>query len=240
MQVQSVRDPSFLTALETRFARAARHSRRVRFLRIAIPAVIGVALFAVIFLSVFNPFRLLTNLPIDIGKIVVQGTTITMESPHVAGFTSDKRPYDVSARSARQDVTDPTNIGLEYIKAKIEMEDKTIVDMDARRGAFNNKTQILHLQEKIFLKSSTGYEANLTEAFVDMDKGSVRSDRPVAVKLLNGNLDSQNLEIVDNGALVNFGGGVSMDLVLDNDAAPTAQSSAASTKTPTTKQQTKR
>jgi lipopolysaccharide export system protein LptC len=179
---------------------------------------------------------MITNLPIDIGRIAVQGTTITMESPHMAGFTSDKRPYDVSARNARQDVTDPTNIELEYIKGKIAMEDKSTVDMDARRGNFNNKTQLLHLQETIFLKSSTGYEARLTDALVDMDKGSVRSDQAVKVKLLNGNLDAQNLEIVDNGVLVTFGGGVSMDLNLDNNSnssnsndPATAQSTAATT-----------
>jgi lipopolysaccharide export system protein LptC len=138
----------------------------------------------------------------------------------MAGFTSDKRPYDVSARNARQDVTDPTNVEMEYIKGKIEMDDKSIVDLDARRGNFNNKTQLLHLQEDIFLKSSTGYQARLTDALIDMDKSSVRSDQPVKVKLLNGNLDAQNLEIIDNGALVTFGGGVSMDLNLDNSAVP--------------------
>ena len=227
MQAQSIRDPSFLSALEARFAVAARHSRRVRFLRKAIPAMIALALLAVLGLSIFNPFRMITGLPIDIGKIAVQGTTITMESPHMAGFTSDKRPYDVSARNARQDVTDPANVELEYIKGKIAMDDKSIVDLDARRGNFNNKTQLLHLQEKIFLKSSTGYEARLTDALVDMDKSSVRSDQPVQVKLLNGNLDAQNLEIVDNGALVTFGGGVSMDLNLGNDDPATAETTAA-------------
>ena len=237
MQVQSIRDPSYLSALEGRFVVAARHSRRVRFLRRAIPAMIGAALLAVLGLSFFNPFRMITGLPIDLGKIAVQGTTITMESPHMAGFTSDKRPYDVSARSARQDVTDPTNIELEYIKGKIAMEDRSVVDMDARRGNFNNKTQLLHLQENIFLKSSTGYEARLTDAFVDMDKGSVHSDQAVKVKLLNGNLDAQNLDIIDNGVLVTFGGGVSMDLNLDNNNSnsgssndpATAQSGAATT-----------
>lgn len=226
MQVQSIRDPSFLSALEARFAVAARHSRRVRFLRKAIPAMIVLALLAVLGLSLFNPFRMITGLPIDIGKIAVQGTTITMELPHMAGFTSDKRPYDVSARNARQDVTDPANVELEYIKGKIAMDDKSIVDMDARRGNFNNKTQLLHLQEQIFLKSSTGYEARLTDALVDMDKSSVHSDQPVKVKLLNGNLDANNLEIVDNGARVTFGGGVSMDLNLDNNDAATTQTTA--------------
>ena len=233
MQAQSIRDPSFLSALEARFAVAARHSRRVRFLRKAIPAMIALALLAVLGLSIFNTFRMITGLPIDIGKIAVQGTTITMESPHMAGFTSDKRPYDVSARNARQDVTDPANVELEYIKGKIAMDDKSIVDLDARRGNFNNKTQLLHLQEKIFLKSSTGYEARLTDALVDMDKSSVRSDQPVQVKLLNGNLDAQNLEIVDNGTLVTFGGGVSMDLNLgSNDPATTETTAATGSKSP--------
>ena len=232
MQVQTVRDPGYVTLLEARFAVAARHSKRVRFLRRAIPAVIGAALLGVIAMSIFNPFRLLTNLPIDIGKVVVSGTTITMEAPHMAGFTSDRRPYEVWARSARQDITDPTNIELEFLKAKVEMEDKSSVDMDARRGQFNNKTQLLHLQEKIFLKSTTGYEARLTDAFVDMDKGAVRSDQPVAVKLLNGNLDAQSLEIVENGALLTFGGGVSMDLVLDNDTAATPSGATTSSPPP--------
>ncbi len=220
MQVQSVRDTSYLSALEARFAVASRHSRRVRFMRKAIPAMIGLALLVVLGLSIFNPFRMITGLPIDLGRIAVQGTTITMESPHMAGFTSDKRPYEVSARNARQDVTDPTNVDMEYIKGRIEMDDKSIVDLDARRGNFNNKTQLLHLQDKIFLKSSAGYEAHLTDALIDMDKSAVHSDQPVKVKLLNGNLDAQNLDIIDNGALVTFGGGVSMDLNLDNNAAP--------------------
>jgi lipopolysaccharide export system protein LptC len=231
MQAQSIRDPSYLSALEARFAVASRHSRRVRFFRKALPAMIGIALLAVLGLTFFNPFRMITGLPIDIGKIAVSGTTITMESPHMAGFTSDKRPYEVSARNARQDVTDPTNIDMEYIKGKIEMDDKSIVDLDARRGNFNNKTQLLHLQENIFLKSSTGYEARLTDAVIDMDKSAVRSDQPVKVKLLNGNLDAQNLEIIDNGALVTFGGGVSMDLNLDNNAAPPQTSAAAANST---------
>ena len=208
----------YLATLEARFTHAARHSKRVRFLRRAIPAVIATALAGVIGISIFNPFRLLTRLPIDIGNVVISGTTITMESPHMAGFTADRRPYELWARNAKQDVTDPTNIELDFVKAKVEMENKSIVDMDARRGLFNNKTQLLRLKEKIFLKSSTGYEARLTEALVDMDKGTVLSEQPVAVKLLNGTLDAQNLEIVENGALLKFGGGVSMDLVMDNDS----------------------
>ena len=71
------------------------------------------------------------------------------------------------------------------------MEDKTGITMDARSGLFDTKTQMLDLKDKIFLQSSTGYEARLTQAAVDMGAGTVSSDEPVAVKLLNGTLDAQ-------------------------------------------------
>ncbi len=93
------------------------------------------------------------------------------------------------------------------------MEDQTGITMDARNGLFDTKSQLLNLKDQIFLQSSTGYEARLTQAVVDMAGGTVSSDQPVAVKLLNGTLDAQRLRITENGALVRFEGGVSMILI---------------------------
>jgi lipopolysaccharide export system protein LptC len=220
MQIQSVRDGTYVVALEARFARAERHSARVRFLRRAIPAVIALACLGLLAISLFNPFRLLAKLPIDVGNIVVSGTSITMESPHIAGFTNDGRPYEIRARSARQDVTDPSNVELQVLSARVQNSDGSTVTADAKHGFYSNKTQKLDLSEGIVLKSSVGYEAELIEATIDMVKGTVVSEKPVAVKLLNGDLKSQRLEITDNGALVKFDGGVSMDLVPDDGGEP--------------------
>ncbi|HEX7790783.1 MAG TPA: LPS export ABC transporter periplasmic protein LptC, partial [Afipia sp.] len=52
----------------------------------------------------------------------------------------------------------------------------------------------------------------------DLGGGTVSSDQPVAVKLLNGTLDAKRLRITENGALVHFEGGVSMILVPDQPA----------------------
>jgi len=41
------------------------------------------------------------------------------------------------------------------------------------------------------------------------------SEKPVSVKLLNGFLNAQRLEVVDNGAMVRFGGGVAMTILPD-------------------------
>src|SRR3954452_21474623 len=89
------------------FRAAARHSRRVRLLRVALPVSIVLMLGIIVGLTFFNPFRILARLPLDPGKVVISGTTVTMESPKVAGFTRDQRAYDLTARAASQDLLKP-------------------------------------------------------------------------------------------------------------------------------------
>ncbi|MBR1216738.1 LPS export ABC transporter periplasmic protein LptC [Bradyrhizobium sp. U87765 SZCCT0131] len=211
--------------MERRFAKAARHSRRVRFLRKAVPAVVVVSMALIVGVSVFNPFRLLAGIPLSVGNLAVSGTKITMDSPHLTGFTPDQRPYDLRAKTAIQDVTDPVHVELQQLTAKVQMEDKSTVNMDAKSGLFDTKAQTLDLKDNIFLQSSTGYEARLTQARVDFGKGTVASDQPVAVKLLNGTLDANRLRITENGALVVFDQGVSMILIPDQQPPSGAASS---------------
>src|SRR5689334_24755986 len=97
----------------------------VRILRVAVPAAVLLAMTAVVAVSVFNPFRmLLPKLPVDIGNLVVSGTKITMESPHLAGFSTDQRPYELWAQPAIQDLTDPDHVELQTLRAKMLMEDQ--------------------------------------------------------------------------------------------------------------------
>lgn len=219
----SIQSQNYQADADVRYARARRHSRRVRQLRIAVPMLVAAALLSIVGISLFNPFRILAKLPIDLTKLAVSGTKITMDSPHLAGFTPDQRPYELWAKSAVQDVTNPTNVELNELHAKVQMEDQSGITMDARSGLFDTKSQILNLKDHIFLQSSTGYEARLTQAVVDMAGGAVSSDQPVAVKLLNGTLDAQRLRITENGALVRFEGGVSMILIPEDPAAKPPQ-----------------
>ena len=57
--MNSVQNPAYVAGMEARFAAAARHSRMVRMLRVAVPAAVVVAMAAVVAVSVFNPFRML-------------------------------------------------------------------------------------------------------------------------------------------------------------------------------------
>jgi lipopolysaccharide export system protein LptC len=211
--VNSVHNPAYQAGLEARFAIAARHSRMVRMLRVAVPAAVALSMAAVIAVSVFNPFRMLMpKLPLDMGNLVVSGTKITMESPHLSGYSADRRPYEMWAKTATQDVTDPDHVELKTLRAKLLTEDQSTVILDARTGLFDNKAQTLDLHKDIFLQTSTGYEARLTQAFVDMAKNTVTSEEHVDVKLTNGTLSSDRLRVYGGGELVRFEGNVVMNL----------------------------
>jgi lipopolysaccharide export system protein LptC len=212
--------------MDARFAIASRHSRVVRVLRVAVPATVILSMTAIVFVSVYNPFRmLLPKLPVDMGNLVVSGTKITMETPHMSGYTPDQRPYEVWAKTATQDLTDPDHLELKTLNAKVLMEDRTTtIIMDARTGFFDSKAQLLDLRKDIFLQSSTGYEARLSQAMVDIGKSTVTSDEHVDVKLLNGTLGADKLRILGGGELVRFEGHVVLNL--DNLGPPDEPASA--------------
>ena len=219
--MNSAQNPTYDAALAAKFAIAARHSRLVRILRIAVPGAVLLSLAAIVGVSIFNPFRMLMpKLPIDSGSMVVSGTKITMESPHLAGYTPDQRPYELWAKAATQDITDPDHVDLADLRAKVLMEDQSTLFLDARTGRFDNKQQQLDLHKDIFLRTSTGYEARLNSAFVDMGKGTVSSDDHVDVKLTNGTLTADRLRITEGGDVIRFEGNVVMHLdKLDDPAA---------------------
>jgi lipopolysaccharide export system protein LptC len=199
--------------MEARFAIAARHSRVVRALRVAVPPAVILSMAAIILTSIFNPFRLLLpKLPVDMDNLVVSGTKITMESPHMSGYTPDRRPYEVWAKTATQDVTDPDHVDLKTLRAKVLMEDQSTVTLDALNGLMDTKQQLLDLHKDIYLQTSTGYEAWLSQAFVDMGKGSVTSDEHVDVKWADGRLSADKLKITGGGEVVRFDGHVVMNI----------------------------
>jgi lipopolysaccharide export system protein LptC len=198
------------------FHAAARHSRLVRFLRYAIPAGI-VAIASIISVATFlNPFRLIAAFPIDPGKISLSGTKIIMELPRVNGFTTDSRPYELTARAAAQDVMKPDILELKEIDAQVELKDGQHVTIKSINGVYDTKGDVLRLNDHIVLISTSGYEGHLSEATINMATGNVVSESPVEVKLPNdGLLNASRLDVEQNGDLIVFGGGVEMTLNTD-------------------------
>jgi len=202
------------------FSSARRHSRVVRVMRIAIPLAVVLGLTGISLITYFNPLRVLAKLPINMNDLVVSGTKITMEKPRLSGFTKDARAYEFTAEAAAQDLTKPDIVELRNIHAKLEMQDKSMMEMSAAVGVYNTKQEILTLERNILLTSSGGNKGRLSEATIDVRKGNVVSDQPVELEFLQGTLNANRLEIVDSGDLVRFHGGVDMVVMLNDSAIP--------------------
>ena len=205
---------------ERAFRSARRHSRAVRILRIAIPLAVIVGLTGVSLITYFNPLRLLAKLPINVNDLVVSGTKITMEKPRLSGFTKDERAYELTAEAAAQDLTKPDIVELRNIHAKLQMQDKSMMEMSADIGTYNTKLETLKLESNILLSSSTGNKGRLSEAIIDVRKGNVISDQPVELEMLQGRLNARRLEIIDSGDLVRFYEGVDMVMMLNDSPVP--------------------
>jgi lipopolysaccharide export system protein LptC len=62
----------------------------------------------------------------------------------------------------------------------------------------------------------------MSEATVDIKKNKIVSDSAVEVKLSNGKIKANRLEVTENGELMRFDNGVVMDLVPQTPAAAPA------------------
>lgn len=193
------------------FRNARRHSRWVRVLRVAVPITVVGALVLTVLLTYFNPLRMLGSLPLNVDNLVVSGTKITMEKPRLSGFTHDSRAYELSAEAAKQDLTKPDFVELQNLHAKVQMQDNSTMLMSAARGLYDAKTETLKLEKDILL-SNNQYEGRLSEATVDIRKGNVVSNAPVQLKMLQGKLDANHLEVLDSGDVVRFSEGVTLVL----------------------------
>ena len=134
---------------ERTFRAARRHSRVVRLLRISIPVGVVLVCAGLFLVAYFNPLRMIGKLPIDISNLVVAGSKITMEHPRLSGFTHDARAYELSADAAKQDLTKPDLIELRNLRAKVEMQDKTSIQMSAVTGLYDSKSETLKLDQNI-------------------------------------------------------------------------------------------
>jgi len=81
-------------------------------------------------------------------------------------------------------------------------------------------SSLLDLRKDVFVQSSTGYEAKLSQAYVDINQGTVISDERSTSNCWNGTLTADRLRILNSGELVRFEGNVVMNLIMDNPPAP--------------------
>ena len=191
---------------ERAFRDARRHSRFVRIARIALPIMVVLLLSIFGLWTWFNPMRLLLRLPDIGGELVISGTKITMQAPRVSGYMRDQRPYELSAKAAEQDTTQPDLVELNELYAKFQMSDYGITEIKAPRGVFNSKKELLELGDNTVVTSTGGYKVLLDKSLVDVKERQLVTERPVKVESTQGDLRANSMQILESGAVIRFEG----------------------------------
>jgi lipopolysaccharide export system protein LptC len=189
------------------FRAARRHTALVRFLRKAIPVAAVLSIGALIVVPFLAPLRGgLASVSLD--SVGISGGKVRMEAPKLSGYRKDNRPYEVTAKAALQDIRNPTQVELETLIARLQMEREGWVTVNARTGAFDTQKEKLRLIDDVVVRTETGYDIRMRTADVDFKGGTVVSKEPVTVNLGTATVNADTLDVKDNGALISFEGRV--------------------------------
>ena len=186
----------------TVFRAAARHSRRVRFLKFALPAVAltGAAVFS--WFTFFSASSVPSNISLD--NAGIENGKLVMTNPKLDGFTKDKLPYKMSAIRALQEVGNSNVISLEGIDAEIPIGRELRAQVKAKSGVFDNANRQLKLDSAISLTTSDGITALLQSANIDIAGNTMSTDDPVSVKNSKSSITADSMQITESGKVMTF------------------------------------
>lgn len=207
------RFPALPEALAARpeFVAAARHSRRVRWLKRLIPLACGGL---VVFLVARTVLGLLVSIPVNVaGTVSIEDKKIVVEKPKLSGFRRDGSSYELNAEKALQDLRNPNVVEMFTLSARVQQGRQGWTDFSGDGGTYDSKAERLNLRGNVRVKSDSGTEAKLEEAEIEFKAGTVISNKPVEVRMQAGQVSADTLQVLENGHKFVFEGRVHSEFV---------------------------
>ena len=195
-----------------RAIRAAKwHSLRVRILRTVLPvaAVSLLACYGVFMQRSISISEGDHQGRLNTGTVVLSLGKPTMRNPSYEGFNrKDGSQYSIRAERAVTDLSEVKPIDLFGIAGELVQKDGVTTKIAAEEGTFERKAGKLRLFKGIKVTSSNGMAAQLSEAIILTEKGTIESTNPVAVEFPAGTLRGNQMLIRQKQREVIFTEGV--------------------------------
>ncbi len=198
-----------VTITEATFARERRHSRLIRFLRIALP---GAAVLMIAVLMARTVFTSITGISIDLAGTMLQGGKLVMDGPQMSGFTEENRRYELRAERAIQDIRETDSVDLEVLKARLPVGVEDWADVDAETATLYRADGKLLITSPTLITTTDGLKARLQRAEVVTASGEIRGTESVEVDTGGLKVTSDQLTVKDRGALMVFENNVKMTI----------------------------
>lgn len=183
------------------FAGAMRHSRRVRFFKIALPLVsIAIAAAFAGYSWLLSP----ASVAIVVDSSAVRDGKIVMANPKMTGFTSDNLPYAMNAARAVQELSRTGGIELEEIDARFPIASDKWAKIVAETGVYDDESNSLRITSPMAIETSDGLTATLGPSVVDIAAGEMRSPSPIRIQQNGSTITANGLEVLDKGTVFVF------------------------------------
>ncbi len=194
---------------ENEYREALKHSSKVRFWKFAFPILAVLMILGIIVAFVLNSLKVpdiaVENISVSDGKLV-------MENPELSGFDKNKRPYNLSATKAIQDVENPNQVELQEILAELPMNEKITATITAGNGVYDADAKTLVLKKSVNLVTSSGMVLNLEDASVDIGNSIMHTNNPINGTSPQADISSNTMMVEDGGNRLIFEGRVRMTL----------------------------
>lgn len=195
--------------MDAPYTQAIGHSRRVRRLRIALPAlaVLLSAGFAVV--SIVK-----TYLPenIKIEGINIEDGKVVMAKPAISGRNSNGAPYSMNASRALQDIKNPNLITLETITATMPVNESASADITAESGTYDRASDKVVLTKPFRIHMSSGVDAMFQSGDLDVKAGKLKTDQVVTIIMKASSLVAQSMDMTDKGQNITFTGRIRLSI----------------------------
>ena len=183
------------------FGRAQRHSRRVRVLKLVVPLV--AAVIAVTFLG-YSYMAAPPPVVVETDSSAFSDGKLVMANPKLDGLTKENLPYSLTALRAVQDPDLEGVIELDGIDAKLPVSAENVAAIGASHGTYDRDSNTLDLDQEITVSTTDGMVAKLKSAFLDMGKGTMKTDEPVDITRGGSRITADTMTVRDNGKILVF------------------------------------
>jgi lipopolysaccharide export system protein LptC len=180
-----------------------KYSKFIRRARLILP-LIALAIFAIVF--VWNDVERNKIIP---AKELASTPTIgknELVNPRFESTDSDNQPYTITAKRAVQNKEDNNLVMLEKPLGDMKMNNGDWIAIEADRGSFRQDSKILLLRGKVRLYHDKGYQLEMEELDVDLNKNTAFSKVDVAGQGPEGTLAAKGLEGDSTAGKVIFNG----------------------------------
>jgi lipopolysaccharide export system protein LptC len=131
-----------------------------------------------------------------------------MDKPRLSGFKRDGRSYELTATTATQDLKTPNVVDLNQLTARMQTGNEGWANLSGAHGVYDSKAERLEVGGGLTVKTETGVDARLKDALIEFKAGTIVTDNPVEVRMSQGQVDSERMQVLDNGRVLVFEGKV--------------------------------